>query len=133
MTRYTGNSGISKIGNLLKLIRLFRLVRISKIYKSLSNSEDKRLNHGDHVIRQKKNKTDSLVGRRLSELATKAVIIMCFMLLILLPLFNADFWIDADIGTEGAGHSYKAILNYNMQLRNKTLTQLSKYSMNHLQ
>lgn len=113
MTRYTGNSGISKIGNLLKLIRLFRLVRISKIYKSLSNSEDKRLNHGDQIIRQKKNKTDSLVGRRLSELATKAVIIMCFMLLILLPLFNSDFWIDADIGTEGAGHAYKTYLSYN--------------------
>lgn len=113
MTRYTGNSGISRIGSLLKLIRLFRLVRISKIYKSLSNSEDKRLHHDDHIVRQKKNKTDSLVGRRLSELATKAVIIMCFMLLILLPLFNSDFWINTDIGPEGAGTTYKAILNYN--------------------
>lgn len=110
---YTGNSGISKIGNLLKLIRLFRLVRISKIYKSLSASEDKRLNHQDQVVRQKKNKTDSLVGRRLSELATKAVIIMCFMLLILLPLFNSDFWISTDIGADGAGQSIKALLGYN--------------------
>lgn len=110
---YTGNSGISKIGNLLKLIRLFRLVRISKIYKSLSASEDKQVADGDHMVRQKSSKTDSLVGRRLSELATKAVIIMCFMLLILLPLFNADFWISSDIGTEGAGHAYKTILKHN--------------------
>lgn len=67
---------------------------------------------GENTVRQKKNKTDSLVGRRLSELATKAVIIMCFMLLILLPLFNSDFWINTESGPEGTGRSFKSILDY---------------------
>jgi len=109
---YTGGSGIAKIGNLLRLIRLFRLVRISKIYKSLSASDDKKEDQEEVMLKQKKHKTDSRVGRRLSESATKVVIIICFMLLILLPLFNADFWLSADEGTEGAGFTYRTLLEY---------------------
>ena len=83
-------------------------MRIGKIYKSLSQSDDE--NSSKTV---KKRKTDSKVGRQLSELATKAVIIMCFMLLILLPLFNSDFWIDPDTGIEGTGFGVKSIIEYN--------------------
>lgn len=113
---YTGGSGISRIGNLLRLIRLFRLVRISKIYKSLSASEEKKNPSEENVIRHKKHKTDSLVGRRLSETATRAVIVMCFLLLILLPLFTSDFWLNNDIGAEGAGYLYKTLLSYNFTI-----------------
>lgn len=105
---YTGNDGIAKIGKLIRLIRLIRLVRISKIYKSLSAKED----DGTGAKTKKKTKTDSAVGQKLSELATKTVIIMIFMLLILLPLFNADFWINADTGMEGAAYAYKNVLSY---------------------
>jgi class 3 adenylate cyclase len=110
---YTGNSGISKIGNLLGLIRLFRLVRISKIYKSLSATDDSNDSKDDSYIRQKKHKTDSRVGRRLSESATRVVIVICFMLLILLPLFSSDFWLSTDSGPEGAAYTYKALVQYN--------------------
>lgn len=106
---YSGNSGLSKLGKLIRLIRLFRLVRISKIYKSLSSRD----NSETQQVVKKRKKTDSKVGRRLSELATKAVIIMCFMLLILLPLFNSDFWINPDTGPEGACFGYKNIMSYN--------------------
>jgi hypothetical protein len=83
-------------------------VRIGKIYKSLSqsDSEDK----GGQ--KKKRRQTDSKVGRQLSELATKAVIIMCFMLLILLPMFNGDFWISEDAGTEGVCVGIKSVLDY---------------------
>jgi len=64
------------------------LFRISKIYKSFSsNAKQKNKN------RKIQNK-ESKVGRKMSEVATKSVILLVFILLILLPLFNADFWID---------------------------------------
>lgn len=85
------------------------MVRISKIYKSLSQSNE--ADNQKEVIK-KKGKKDSKVGRVLSELATKAVIIMCFVLLILLPLFNGDFWNNPNTGTEGAAQGYKQILEY---------------------
>lgn len=53
------------------------------------------------------------VGRRLSESATRVVIIICFMLLILLPLLGSDFWLNSETGTEGAAYTYNAMLNYN--------------------
>jgi class 3 adenylate cyclase len=74
----------------------------------LSTKED----DGTGAKPKKKTRTDSAVGQKLSELATKAVIIMIFMLLILLPLFNADFWINADTGQEGAAYAYKNVLSY---------------------
>lgn len=39
---------------------------------------------------------DSKVGKKISEVATKTVILMVFILLILLPIFNADFWTNSD-------------------------------------
>ena len=108
ISSYSGGSGISRIGKLIRLIRLIRLVRISKIYKSLSSKDAK----DSQGFKKKKRKTDSKVGRQLSELATKAVIIMCFMLIIILPMFNSDFWVNADIGPEGACFSYKNFLTY---------------------
>ena len=110
---YTGGSGINKIKHLLRLIGLFRMVRISKIYKSLSASHENTKPGEDQPIRHKRYKTDSLVGRRLSESATKMVIIICFTLLILLPLFSSDFWMSMDTGAEGAVFTYKSMLQYN--------------------
>lgn len=39
---------------------------------------------------------DSKVGKKISEVATKTVILIVFILLILLPIFNSDFWSDSD-------------------------------------
>lgn len=105
---YTGTDGISKLGKLIRLIRLFRLVRIGKIYKSLSAQDS------DHKkdVGKKKNKRDSKVGRQLSELATKAVIIMCFTMLILLPLFDSDFWINPEKGEEGISFGFKTLMDF---------------------
>ena len=83
-------------------------MRIGKIYKSLSQSDS----DDKGMQKKKRRQTDSKVGRQLSELATKAVIIMCFMLLILLPMFNGDFWISEDSGTEGVTVGIKSILDY---------------------
>lgn len=43
---------------------------------------------------------DSKVGKKISEVATKTVILMVFILLILLPIFNSDFWTNADTSSD---------------------------------
>jgi class 3 adenylate cyclase len=89
--------GISRVGKLIRLVRLIRLFRISKIYKSFSrdNSRTKpELNLDISKNPQKRRNKESKVGRKMSEVATKSVILLVFILLILLPLFNADFWIN---------------------------------------
>ena len=42
---------------------------------------------------------------------------MCFMLIIILPMFNSDFWVNADIGPEGACFGYKNYLRYNWEVK----------------
>lgn len=51
---------------------------------------------------------DSKVGKKISEVATKTVILMVFLLLILLPIFNSDFWTDSG----SAGNAFCQQLSY---------------------
>ena len=107
------------------MIRLFRLIRISKVFKSISSE-----NENDPNSTRKKSKKDSKVGRRLSELATKRVILTCFMLLLLLPLFEANFWLRAPEAIGAAclqfkvmiAHSYATTQNLDTSVYSKSNT-----------
>ena len=99
-------SNIPLIGKISRLIRVVRLVRISKIYKSLTTvrKEDKeRMELGSK-------KKESKVGRTMSEIATKTVIITCFILLILLPIFNSDFYLQDTISIDAVCGQLKMIV-----------------------
>jgi hypothetical protein len=68
-------------------------VRISKLYKSISSNKDKQTKKGSQG-------KDSKVGRVMSELSTKRVIIIVFLMLLIIPLFNADFWLSDQDATQ---------------------------------
>ena len=66
---------------------MVRLVRISKIYKQMSA--------GKNDNKKARGKEDSKVGRKMTDQATKRLIMTTFLLLVVLPLFEADFWVSA--------------------------------------
>lgn len=78
-------TSFDQLTKLFKLIRLFRLIRISKIYKSFSNRAS-----------SIKNDSSSKVGKELSQMATKSVIVICYLMIIFLPFFNSDFWMQGN-------------------------------------
>lgn len=56
---------------------------------------------------------DSKVGKKISEVATKTVILMVFILLILLPIFNADFWTNTDLSGDSLCNHLGQIMSQN--------------------
>jgi len=102
----SGAIGFTKLGKVIRLIRLFRLIRISKLFKSISAGGN------DDPSKPKKNKKDSKVGRVLSELATKRVILTVFLLLLFLPLFDASFWLKSPEGIGAACLQLSVMLNF---------------------
>lgn len=104
-------SGFDLIGRLTRLIRLVRLIRITKIYKSLVNSRND-ISFGEEEI-VRKTKQESKVGKKLSELATKRVIITCFILIIFLPFFTAELLISNQGPAETACTHLSILLNNN--------------------
>jgi hypothetical protein len=83
----------SKMSKVLRLIRMVRLVRISKIYKQISG--------GKKDSKKARSKEDSRVGRKMSDQATKRLIMTTFMLIVCLPMFDADFWVSPADGLKG--------------------------------
>lgn len=81
----------TKAGRVVRIVRLVRLVRIVKLYKHLKRQK------GEDVDEDPINADQpSQVGKRLSDLTTRRLIILVLSLLFLLPLFDATFWKDAD-------------------------------------
>ena len=72
---------------------MVRLVRISKIYKQISG--------GKKDSKKARSKEDSRVGRKMSDQATKRLIMTTFMLIVCLPMFDADFWVSPADGLKG--------------------------------
>lgn len=83
----------TKMSKVLRLVRMVRLVRISKIYKQISG--------GKKESKKSRAKEDSRVGRKMSDQATKRLIMTTFMLIVCLPMFEADFWVSPGDGLKG--------------------------------
>lgn len=76
----------------IRIVRLVRLMRIAKLYKHTkravkSNSLDQIQDADELQIPR-----ESRVGKKLSEIITKRVIILVMMILILIPLFDLDLF-----------------------------------------
>lgn len=78
-------------------------------------------------VKQKVNKVahkDSKVGKKISEVATKTVILMVFILLILLPIFNADFWTDTGYSGSAYCQEFSFIINQSSFKTKSNLTSI---------
>lgn len=101
--------GLPLIGRVSRLLRVVRLVRISKLYKTLNIVENKRGTRNDGSQASHSSR-DSKVGRMMSAIATKTVIISCFILLILLPLFSVDLYLNDTTSVDPVCQKLKVIL-----------------------
>ena len=101
--------GVPLIGKISRLLRVVRLVRVSKLYKTLNIVENKSSTKNEHANSSGMSR-DSKVGRKMSELATKTVIISCFVLLIMLPLFDTDFYVSDVMSIDPACDSFRVIM-----------------------
>lgn len=64
------------------------------IYKNFSRRKHTEVKDNSNSTSISTKKKESKVGRKMSEVATKTVTLLVFILLILLPLFSADLWIN---------------------------------------
>ncbi|OMJ86393.1 hypothetical protein SteCoe_12120 [Stentor coeruleus] len=79
----------------LRIIRIVRLIRIVKLYKNAKTAmknREMRKNEEDEIIRDMPEVQESKVGKRMSEVTMKRVIIIVLALLFILPLFETDFY-----------------------------------------
>lgn len=76
-----------------RIVRLVRLVRIVKLYKqwTMKKEERERAKLGGLMDDDLVELEESRVGKKLSELTTRRVIIGVLAMLVLLPMFEADF------------------------------------------
>ena len=79
-----GSFDYQHLSQILNIIRMCRLVRISKIYKQISATKKN--------DKKTRSKTDSRVGRKMSDQATKKLIMTTFLLLVCLPMFESTFY-----------------------------------------
>ena len=82
----------TRAARVIKIVRLVRLMRIAKIYKHAKNAASKK---GADQVSDNNNLAipkESRVGRILSDLLTKRVIVLVMVILILIPLFDLEFF-----------------------------------------
>ncbi|OMJ90780.1 hypothetical protein SteCoe_6759 [Stentor coeruleus] len=85
----------TRTSKVVRFIRMFRLFRIVKLYKNaqmLKGNEDFEEEEADDY--EKDNSGQAMyVGEKLSELVTKRVISIVLVMLMILPLFDSDFYV----------------------------------------
>jgi len=105
--RQVQGTSVDQISKFIRLVRLFRLIRIGKIYKSL----------GQERKAKGAARKESNVGKELGNKVSKIVIIICFVLLIFLPIFNPEFWEPNYFGIQGLCFAFTSSMNYNFPHR----------------
>lgn len=83
----------TRTSRIVRIIRLVRLIRIVRLYKSASkviNNSDSDNEDGHEEAIPK----ESQVGKKLSDLTIKRVIILVLVLLFFLPLFDTEFYLE---------------------------------------
>ncbi|OMJ84319.1 hypothetical protein SteCoe_14605 [Stentor coeruleus] len=82
----------ARAARVIRIVRLVRLMRIAKLYKhakrAVKTDSVDQIADDDTVYIPK----ESRVGRKLSDIITKRVIILVMVVLILIPLFDLDFF-----------------------------------------
>eukprot|EP00359_Climacostomum_virens_P001583 CAMPEP_0204898930 /NCGR_PEP_ID=MMETSP1397-20131031/1560_1 /ASSEMBLY_ACC=CAM_ASM_000891 /TAXON_ID=49980 /ORGANISM="Climacostomum Climacostomum virens, Strain Stock W-24" /LENGTH=799 /DNA_ID=CAMNT_0052066823 /DNA_START=1252 /DNA_END=3651 /DNA_ORIENTATION=- len=98
----------TRTSRVLRIIRLIRLIRLVKLYKNAQKAIEAREAENEGKVQDSATSVamplESRVGRRLSDLTTKRVILLVLCLLLILPLFENDFYItyqtSFDFGTK---------------------------------
>jgi class 3 adenylate cyclase len=89
------NAG-KKTAKALVIIRLIRLVRIVKLYKNftiaLKKVKNQKTDENDEIIEEVSQATQTNVGKKMSEVTMKRVIILVLALLFILPFFQITFY-----------------------------------------
>ena len=79
----------ARSARIIRIIRVIRVVRLNKIYKNANTIKAKnRVTPDDEFAIPEESK----IGKKLTDLTIKRVIVMVLGLLVLLPLFDADFF-----------------------------------------
>lgn len=86
----------TRTSRVLRIIRLIRLIRLVKLYKhakvALKNGEE---DEEDMQSELENIKNESQVGKKLSEVTMKRVILIVLLMLFLLPLLDNDFYMNS--------------------------------------
>ena len=85
----------TRTSRILRIIRLIRLIRIVKLYKNAQIANKKRNENGEEEFVQENLDPQSRVGKQLSEMNMKRVILVVLLLLFLLPFFDTNFYYTA--------------------------------------
>lgn len=91
----------SRAVRILRVLRIIRLVRISKIYKASSKlgnemeEIDNKLNKKLHLKKQK-NVNESKIGKKLSDLTTKRVVVLILSMILSVIVFDSGFYFNPE-------------------------------------
>lgn len=99
-------SGVAILGNISRLVRFVRLLNGIDFFKGSQkkSSESEIPNNSQGFY------SDSKIGRVMSALATKTVIITCFIMLITLPFYGSELYLEDMIGVDAVCKQYKSLL-----------------------
>lgn len=119
----------ARAARVIKIVRLVRLMRIAKIYKHAKNAAYQKNNEQVNDSSNLQIPRESRVGRILSDLLTKRVIILVMVILILIPLFDLEFF---DTGVTSWDIGLEAINKYELSENNRTSDEsLRDYYLNY--
>lgn len=87
----------TKTARALRIIRIVRLIRIVKLYKNAKIALEKKNKNEDEddLFKDLPISKESQVGKQMSEVTMRRVIIIVLTLLFILPLFDMDFYYSA--------------------------------------
>jgi class 3 adenylate cyclase len=85
----------TRTSRVLRIIRLIRLIRLVKLYKNAQKAIEAREKDASKVADENTAQLplESRVGKRLSDLTIKRVILLVLCLLLFLPLFEIEFYV----------------------------------------
>lgn len=102
----------TRTSRVIRIIRLIRLIRIVKLYKNAQIAIKNRAQEEDDEFGDMQLPMESKVGKRLSDLTIKRVIVLVLLLLLILPLFDTEFYLTDP-------YSWDFGTNEMMEFRNK--------------
>eukprot|EP00743_Colponemidia_sp_Colp-15_P004114 GILK01004442.1.p1 GENE.GILK01004442.1~~GILK01004442.1.p1 ORF type:complete len:836 (-),score=113.06 GILK01004442.1:537-3044(-) len=100
----------TRAGRLVRIVRLIRLIRIAKLYKTASANADRRASQSHKITPLEfdprsgdpMNMTETRVGKKLSDLTTRRVIILVLAMLFSVPAFDSSTFTESvQIGDSG--------------------------------
>lgn len=100
----------TRTSRVIRIVRLIRLIRLVKLYKSAQQAINAKEAEESVSSDDAKPFEESNIGKKLTGLTIKRVIVLVLVLLLILPLFDTDFYLDPyrswDFGLEEMKNFY---------------------------